>query len=91
MPSILIMLSIETSSSFVLNLVINGMPSILKNQNGDSSWGNVLNLVINGMPSILKVSSDLDIYILWSFKPCYKWNAFNTLVCDIENVEYKEF
>ena len=38
---------------------------------------NVLNLVISGIPSIL--TKDLlvvpDVY---SFKPCYKWNTFNT-------------
>ena len=37
----------------------------------------VLNLVINGMPSILSYKGG----ILWRsycFKPCYKWNAFNT-------------
>ena len=38
----------------------------------------VLNLVINGIPSILYVGvvpleNDFD-----SFKPCYKWNTFNT-------------
>ena len=38
----------------------------------------VLNLVINGIPSIqnIKISGTL---ILECFKPCYKWNTFNTL------------
>ena len=65
----------------VLNLVINGMPSIQRLKSLSFSVGlKVLNLVINGMPSIPK-----DIQ-KWnrsssssSFKPCYKWNAFNTL------------
>ena len=37
----------------------------------------VLNLVISGMPSIhlSKWNKSKDIN---SFKPCYKWNAFNT-------------
>ena len=37
----------------------------------------VLNLVINGIPSILemlkRIYRDID-----CFKPCYKWNTFNT-------------
>ena len=38
----------------------------------------VLNLVINGIPSILyKVTSIPNTAVL-SFKPCYKWNTFNT-------------
>ena len=40
--------------------------------------GNVLNLVISGIPSILiKVVSVEN--TSFSFKPCYKWNTFNTL------------
>ena len=37
----------------------------------------VLNLVISGMPSILLTDFGHSISIL-GFKPCYKWNAFNT-------------
>ena len=37
----------------------------------------VLNLVINGMPSILN-TVDHGISVPEGFKPCYKWNAFNT-------------
>ena len=37
----------------------------------------VLNLVINGIPSIPKFRKpeEVDFY---GFKPCYKWNTFNT-------------
>ena len=62
----------------VLNLVINGIPSIpWKYDNYESEGDKVLNLVINGIPSILEV------YLMkrnevQSFKPCYKWNTFNT-------------
>ena len=42
----------------------------------------VLNLVINGIPSIqidtLNTAVDIS-----SFKPCYKWNTFNTLKDDL--------
>ena len=37
----------------------------------------VLNLVINGIPSILDKKKGIQLY-LFSFKPCYKWNTFNT-------------
>ena len=37
----------------------------------------VLNLVISGMPSILTPEQLQQISQL-GFKPCYKWNAFNT-------------
>ena len=38
----------------------------------------VLNLVINGIPSILTMG-DIKYYLMpKSFKPCYKWNTFNT-------------
>ena len=63
---------------FVLNLVINGMPSI--QEAFDIYTFNekeVLNLVINGMPSILKRKRG-KMKSKISFKPCYKWNAFNT-------------
>ena len=39
--------------------------------------GIVLNLVISGMPSILEVPEN-RINASFGFKPCYKWNAFNT-------------
>ena len=40
----------------------------------------VLNLVINGMPSILEIPTTLKMTIeSLRFKPCYKWNAFNTI------------
>ena len=42
----------------------------------------VLNLVINGMPSILERATDTK-NIRLSFKPCYKWNAFNTYLLRI--------
>ena len=38
----------------------------------------VLNLVISGIPSILASDFDGDEDFLLSFKPCYKWNTFNT-------------
>ena len=64
----------------VLNLVISGIPSIL----GDSElvikyWSNVLNLVISGIPSIHSREERLDLKGNFCFKPCYKWNTFNTL------------
>ena len=37
----------------------------------------VLNLVINGIPSILNNNSIFN-KAPGSFKPCYKWNTFNT-------------
>ena len=37
----------------------------------------VLNLVINGIPSILGVGVGIVVGG-YSFKPCYKWNTFNT-------------
>ena len=37
----------------------------------------VLNLVINGIPSIPN-KAKLDTILKESFKPCYKWNTFNT-------------
>ena len=38
----------------------------------------VLNLVISGIPSIPITKGQKDGYLLDSFKPCYKWNTFNT-------------
>ena len=37
----------------------------------------VLNLVISGIPSILK-SLGVVGGVAQGFKPCYKWNTFNT-------------
>ena len=39
----------------------------------------VLNLVISGIPSILSFSLSILRVFNISFKPCYKWNTFNTL------------
>ena len=42
-------------------------------------WGSyVLNLVIRGIPSILTLTASGILKRWWSFKPCYKWNTFNT-------------
>ena len=38
----------------------------------------VLNLVISGIPSIQNIGSVNTEWFI-SFKPCYKWNTFNTL------------
>ena len=79
MPSILE--GIEKSKKIewddVLNLVITGMPSILLQDMSEILESLVLNLVINWNPSILLIKTDTKNIIL-SFKPCYKWNAFNT-------------
>ena len=40
----------------------------------------VLNLVINGLPSILKSGNIGNNWDILSFKPCYKWITFNTLM-----------
>ena len=41
----------------------------------------VLNLVINGIPSILYQKQQIATKLLYmSFKPCYKWNTFNTKI-----------
>ena len=45
---------------------------------GDNNTADVLNLVINGIPSIPSLSLSGTIEDL-SFKPCYKWNTFNTI------------
>ena len=39
----------------------------------------VLNLVINGIPSIHNPVEYNGIDFRLCFKPCYKWNTFNTL------------
>ena len=41
----------------------------------------VLNLVINGMPSIQGLIRN-EMLKVNRFKPCYKWNAFNTRTTD---------
>ena len=65
--------------SKVLNLIINGIPSILLKYNYSSFYHcSVLNLIINGIPSILYVDNIEKMYSMWSFKPYYKWNTFNT-------------
>ena len=38
----------------------------------------VLNLVISGIPSILGEREPESFKNISSFKPCYKWNTFNT-------------
>ena len=63
----------------VLNLVISGMPSIQKCIINSAEFPVVLNLVISGMPSILiQMKNIIFVEVKSSFKPCYKWNAFNT-------------
>ena len=42
----------------------------------------VLNLVISGIPSILKANYKTGKNYNNSFKPCYKWNTFNTEACN---------
>ena len=47
----------------------------------------VLNLVISGMPSILlQYTTEKAIMDILCFKPCYKWNAFNTGI-ELNNLE----
>ena len=53
------------------------MPSILMFLLGGITIVSVLNLVISGMPSI-PPDYDIPSFEVASFKPCYKWNAFNT-------------
>ena len=54
------------------------MPSILEDKKiVGVACIRVLNLVISGMPSILIVLISFQ-GIYHCFKPCYKWNAFNT-------------
>ena len=63
---------------FVLNLVISGIPSIPKVEATFTHIYEVLNLVISGIPSIHNHYYIIYAF-LYSFKPCYKWNTFNTL------------
>ena len=63
----------------VLNLVISGIPSILLNiKSFQLNKRQVLNLVISGIPSIPLGEDEKDKLLSRSFKPCYKWNTFNT-------------
>ena len=92
-PSILFFSIASRLYPKVLNLVINGIPSIQEFRHYRFLWCSVLNLVINGIPSILKMGTYL-LTKLSSFKPCYKWNTFNTqvktllvhLVCNVLNL-----
>ena len=67
----------------VLNLVISGIPSILKDDQLSESDFYVLNLVISGIPSIPEYLIVAE-GVFDSFKPCYKWNTFNTIVIILE-------
>ena len=72
---------------FVLNLVINGIPSIQVKTYFEmiGVMQEVLNLVINGIPSIL-IRKTISVSTYQKcFKPCYKWNTFNTR--EIENLQ----
>ena len=52
----------------------------------------VLNLIISGMPSILSINSTIPTFFSsQSFKPYYKWNAFNTIKVNGKNVNYFSF
>ena len=63
----------------VLNLIINGIPSIRQVSSEIAKiYLAVLNLVINGIPSILPSVSREIAGTQIRFKPCYKWNTFNT-------------
>ena len=64
----------------VLNLVINGLPSIPNLIILLLNFSFVLNLVINGLPSIRKLIIKSVCLENLSFKPCYKWITFNTLL-----------
>ena len=62
----------------VLNLVISGIPSILCQIYLPAFYLLVvLNLVISGIPSIL-AGFCFGFRFATGFKPCYKWNTFNT-------------
>ena len=79
-PSILSMKELIFKLLRVLNLVISGIPSIRGLEKGNCKFSNiyVLNLVISGIPSILSLEHDIYNYDFHCFKPCYKWNTFNT-------------
>ena len=61
----------------VLNLIITGIPSILIDKDGAVIKDYVLNLIITGIPSILILDITCEVG-LFSFKPYYNWNTFNT-------------
>ena len=75
----------------VLNLVISGIPSI---QSYEllllCRYRLVLNLVISGIPSIQNLKK-MVLDILKGFKPCYKWNTFNTQYINRSSYAYKRF
>ena len=50
----------------------------------------VLNLVISGIPSIL-LKLSISRFQLQSFKPCYKWNTFNTITKCINGIFKRGF
>ena len=74
--------STRSSIFKVLNLVISGIPSILTKFLFTFCEVLVLNLVISGIPSIRTLAGGLGCFP-FGFKPCYKWNTFNT--------QYKQF
>ena len=81
-PSILGYKGIKKFKGKVLNLVISGIPSIpVPPLSAIRRSIAVLNLVISGIPSILK-KGYVEANKKHSFKPCYKWNTFNTLDFD---------
>ena len=43
-------------------------------------YAEVLNLVISGIPSILSKYEIDEVNVHSGFKPCYKWNTFNTVL-----------
>ena len=68
------------SKYYVLNLVISGIPSIQRIlQLTQCQLDQVLNLVISGIPSILVMLLNYELKDVDGFKPCYKWNTFNTI------------
>ena len=72
-------LYLEYEEVYVLNLVISGIPSILNNLKEMIEFAEkVLNLVISGIPSIQSSSWTCLQKLGKGFKPCYKWNTFNT-------------
>ena len=56
------------------------------------SYPSVLNLIISGMPSIPVIRLIFkDIIKFISFKPYYKWNAFNTMLNKNYEKENRQF
>ena len=68
----------------VLNLVISGIPSIHFKEMVKRRVPIVLNLVISGIPSIRGLLQCL-VLRCFGFKPCYKWNTFNTVLSYLLN------